>query len=49
MVLGDTCTRACRFCAVKTSKAPAAPDADEPKNLAAAVHSWKLNYVVITC
>ena len=48
MVLGDTCTRGCRFCAVKTSRAPPPPDADEPENTAAAVADWGVGYVVLT-
>ena len=32
MVMGDTCTRGCRFCSVKTSRAPPPLDPDEPKN-----------------
>ena len=48
MIMGDTCTRACRFCAVKTSRAPPPLDADEPKNVAAAVAAWGLDYVVLT-
>jgi hypothetical protein len=34
MLMGDTCTRGCRFCAVKTSKAPPPLDPDEPENTA---------------
>lgn len=34
MVLGDTCTRGCRFCAVKTDAAPPPPDENEPWNTA---------------
>lgn len=48
MVMGDTCTRACRFCNVKTARAPAALDELEPVNTAEAVASWDINYVVIT-
>ena len=48
MVLGDTCTRCCRFCSVKTSRAPPPPDPLEPENTAAAVASWGLDYVVLT-
>ena len=48
MIMGDTCTRACRFCAVKTSKAPPPLDADEPKNVATAIAAWGLDYVVLT-
>ncbi len=40
MVLGDTCTRGCRFCAVKTSRNPAPPDPLEPQNTAQAIASW---------
>ena len=36
MVLGDTCTRACRFCNVKTSRTPALPAHDEPEKTAEA-------------
>ncbi|KAH9604056.1 hypothetical protein KSS87_012265 [Heliosperma pusillum] len=71
MILGDTCTRGCRFCRkvnpvklgslealgsynmgtfcnVKTSRTPPPPDPDEPKNVAEAIASWGLEYVVIT-
>lgn len=47
MILGDTCTRACAFCNVKTGK-PAAPDLDEPRRVAQAVAKMGLNHVVIT-
>lgn len=48
MIMGDTCTRGCRFCSVKTSRAPAALDPEEPKRTAQAVAKWGLDYVVIT-
>ncbi|XP_014271705.1 lipoyl synthase, mitochondrial [Halyomorpha halys] len=48
MVLGDTCTRGCRFCSVKTSRAPPPPDPNEPRNTAKAIASWGLDYVVLT-
>ncbi|KAJ2824675.1 hypothetical protein IWW50_003215 [Coemansia erecta] len=48
MIMGDTCTRGCRFCSVKTSKAPAALDVDEPQNVARALAAWGLDYVVLT-
>ncbi|MBN2798002.1 MAG: lipoyl synthase [Deltaproteobacteria bacterium] len=48
LVLGDTCTRGCRFCAVKTSRNPAALDPDEPAHLAEAVAAMELDYVVLT-
>ena len=48
MVMGDTCTRGCRFCSVKTAKNPAALDPDEPRNVALAIQEMDLDYVVIT-
>jgi lipoic acid synthetase len=48
MVLGDECTRRCRFCAVKTSDRPPAPDPAEPANVGAAVAAMGVGYVVIT-
>ena len=48
MILGDQCTRACRFCAVGTRTAPPAPDADEPNRVAAALARLGLRYAVIT-
>lgn len=48
MVMGDTCTRACKFCAVKTGF-PAKPlNSREPENLANAIAKMNLDYVVIT-
>jgi lipoic acid synthetase len=47
MLLGDTCTRACGFCAVKTGR-PAALDLDEPRRVAEAVKAMALDYVVLT-
>ena len=47
MILGDTCTRACAFCNVKTG-VPEKVDVDEPKNLAIAVGELGLRHVVIT-
>ena len=47
MILGDTCTRACAFCNVKTGK-PDAPDPDEPAHVAEAVRSLGLKHVVLT-
>ena len=47
-VLGDTCTRGCRFCSVKTSKNPPPPDPMEPVNTADAIVSWGLDYIVLT-
>ncbi|KAJ2888009.1 hypothetical protein FB639_000935 [Coemansia asiatica] len=48
MIMGDTCTRGCRFCSVKTSKAPAALDPMEPENVATALAAWGLDYIVLT-
>ena len=48
MVLGDTCTRGCRFCAVKTSKHGVPLDPHEPMNLGMAIAEMDLDYVVIT-
>ncbi|CBN75448.1 similar to lipoic acid synthetase isoform 1 precursor isoform 2 [Ectocarpus siliculosus] len=48
MIMGDTCTRGCSFCAVKTSRAPPPLDADEPEKVAKAVTDWGLGYVVLT-
>lgn len=48
MIMGDTCTRGCKFCAVKTSKAPPPLDKDEPENVAKAISEWGLDYVVLT-
>lgn len=48
MIMGDTCTRACRFCAVKTSNAPPALDEHEPQKVADAISAWGLDYVVFT-
>ena len=47
MLLGDTCTRACGFCSVKTGR-PGIVDQDEPARIAAAVHSLRLRYIVLT-
>ncbi|CAG9819554.1 unnamed protein product [Phaedon cochleariae] len=48
MLLGDTCTRGCRFCSVKTSRTPPPPDPNEPVNTATAIASWGLDYIVLT-
>lgn len=48
MLLGDTCTRGCRFCAVNTAKTPPPPDPLEPQHTAEAVASWGVGYVVLT-
>jgi len=48
MVLGDTCTRGCRFCNIKSGKVGQKIDPDEPRKIAEAVAEWGLDYVVIT-
>ena len=47
MILGDTCTRACGFCAVKTGR-PGALDWGEPERVARAVQTMGLKHVVVT-
>lgn len=47
MLLGETCTRACGFCAVKTGK-PSWFDSEEPRRVADAVKNLKLDYIVLT-
>ena len=47
MIMGDVCTRACGYCNV-THGAPIALDQDEPENLARAVETLALDYVVVT-
>eukprot|EP00808_Paulinella_micropora_P008790 g44548.t1 len=48
MVMGDTCTRGCRFCAVKTSRTPPPLDPTEPERVSKAILKWGLDYVVLT-
>jgi lipoic acid synthetase len=48
MLLGDTCTRGCRFCAVTTGNPRGAVDAREPEHVARAIASMGLQYVVMT-
>lgn len=48
MLMGDTCTRGCRFCSVKTNRKPSALDPHEPENTAEALARWGLGYVVLT-
>jgi len=47
MILGDICTRNCKFCGVKTGK-PLAPDAEEPRRIAESVQLMQLKHAVIT-
>ena len=48
MILGDTCTRACAFCNVKTGKPSEPPDPMEPLNVAKSVLKLGLKHVVVT-
>jgi lipoic acid synthetase len=48
MILGDICTRGCRFCSVKKGK-PSPVDPDEPRRVAEAAKTLGLKHVVITC
>jgi len=47
MILGDTCTRSCGFCAVKTGR-PGSVDLDEPARVGAAVAQMALGHAVVT-
>ena len=48
MLMGNTCTRGCRFCAVSSAKKPGILDADEPKKLSETIKEMDLKYVVLT-
>eukprot|EP00526_Cylindrotheca_closterium_P011149 CAMPEP_0113659080 /NCGR_PEP_ID=MMETSP0017_2-20120614/32127_1 /TAXON_ID=2856 /ORGANISM="Cylindrotheca closterium" /LENGTH=393 /DNA_ID=CAMNT_0000573527 /DNA_START=117 /DNA_END=1298 /DNA_ORIENTATION=- /assembly_acc=CAM_ASM_000147 len=48
MLLGDTCTRGCMFCAVNTDAKPPPPDPFEPFKTAEAVAQWGVDYIVLT-
>lgn len=47
MILGNICTRSCRFCAVATGR-PDAVDWDEPQRVAEAIHLMKVKHAVVT-
>jgi len=47
MILGEICTRACKFCATKTGK-PLPPDPSEPERLANSIKAMRLKHCVIT-
>lgn len=47
MILGNTCTRSCSFCAVKTGR-PNEYDEDEPRRVAEAIHLMQVKHAVIT-
>ncbi|MGB3049481.1 MAG: lipoyl synthase [Polyangiales bacterium] len=48
MILGETCTRGCRFCSVQTGKPGGAVDSNEPENTAISLAEMGLAYVVLT-
>jgi lipoic acid synthetase len=48
MLMGDVCTRACRFCSVNTGNPKGLLDADEPERTARSVELMKLKYLVLT-
>ncbi len=48
MILGDTCTRACRYCSVNSGKPSEPPDPNEPANVAEAVVRLGLDHAVVT-
>lgn len=48
MLMGDTCTRACRFCAVKTGNPKGILDTEEPQKVGYAISQMNLDYVVLT-
>jgi len=48
MILGETCTRGCRFCSVHTGKPGGVVDSDEPENTALSLAEMGLAYVVLT-
>jgi lipoic acid synthetase len=48
MLGGDTCTRACRFCAIKTARIPPPLDPKEPYHIAESIAALGLHYVVLT-
>ena len=48
LLLGNVCTRTCRFCAVGKAANPPAPDPHEPHNIALAIQAMKLKHAVLT-
>ena len=48
LIMGSSCTRNCRFCAIDHSPHPAPPEEDEAERLAEAAARLHLNYVVVT-
>jgi lipoic acid synthetase len=48
MILGDTCTRGCRFCNVKTGNPQGLLDSEEPQKVAETIRNMGIDYAVIT-
>jgi len=48
LIMGDECTRNCRFCAIKTTTKPLPLDAEEPRRVAELTKELKLKHVIIT-
>src|SRR3989338_7064143 len=48
LLMGDACTRNCRFCHVRTAKLPSPIDPNEPTKLLSSIREMKLDYVVLT-
>jgi lipoic acid synthetase len=48
LILGDVCTRACAFCAVKSGRPAGPPDPDEPRRVAEAIAGMRLAHAVLT-
>ncbi len=48
MLMGEVCTRGCRFCSVKTGNPKGVIDKDEPRKLGVAISKMGLEYVVLT-
>jgi lipoic acid synthetase len=48
MILGEVCTRSCRFCAVRSGRPEGPPAADEPRRVAEAAAALELRYAVLT-
>src|SRR3989442_5223129 len=47
MIMGDICTRGCRFCSVASGRAEYL-DPEEPERVAKAIKEWRLRYLMIT-
>ncbi|MFW6286068.1 MAG: lipoyl synthase [Nanoarchaeota archaeon] len=49
MILGDICTRNCKYCNISNNNNPKKIDKEEPKRIATTIKKLNLNYAVITC